>query len=122
MQNDAPLVSPGWYEAGEPGQQRWWSGVAWTDQVRASPYSEKWDRRGWGANPEVMVALAVIAFIVFLMLQFIVVNFLLSGDLLRGGFGFVITLGLPALAIIAIMSARIGFRRKALGRPAAGER
>lgn len=29
-------AQPGWYDAGVPGQQRWWDGVQWTPHVQAS--------------------------------------------------------------------------------------
>ena len=117
----SPAPAPGWYSAGVAGQERWWSGTEWTEYVRPTPYSEKWDRPGWGANPEVTVALAVLCVLMFLGFQLVVLSFLLNGDAVRGIGGFVVTLGFLALAVIAALSARIGFRRKRLGRPAAGE-
>jgi hypothetical protein len=116
-----PVLAPGWYNAGVVAQERWWSGTEWTGYVRPTPYSEKWDRPGWGANPEVMVALSVLCVVMFFGFQLVVLSFFWNGELVRGVFGFLVTLGFPTFAIIGFMSARIGFRRKSLGRPAAGE-
>ncbi|MFK4791656.1 DUF2510 domain-containing protein [Microbacterium sp. ZW T5_56] len=30
-------TQPGWYDAEQPGLQRWWDGTAWTEHVRAVP-------------------------------------------------------------------------------------
>lgn len=30
-------AQPGWYDAGQPGTQRWWDGAAWTENVRTVP-------------------------------------------------------------------------------------
>ena len=121
MDDQVPIVAPGWYDAGVASQQRWWNGVEWTAQVRPAPFSEKWDRPGWGAHPEAMVAIAVVSGVMFIGVQAIVLGLLFSGEYLRSFFGFVVSLGLPAFAVIAVISARIGFRRMREGRPAAGE-
>jgi hypothetical protein len=121
MTNPAPSVAPGWYDAGVAGQQRWWTGNEWSDLTRPAPYSEKWDRPGWGANPEVTVVLAILSGLLFFALQVIVLGFLVSGDVVRGVGGFLISLAAPIFCILGIMSARVGFRRRRLGRPAAGE-
>lgn len=121
MSNPPPALAPGWYDAGVPAQQRWWNGVEWTEHVRPTPYSEKWDRRGWGQNPEAMVAIAIACGVLFAGSLLIVLGFLLSGEYLGGIFAFLISLGLPTFAILAVISARIGFRRRRLSRPAEGE-
>jgi hypothetical protein len=121
MTNPTPSVAPGWYQAGIAGQQRWWTGTEWSEITRPTPYSEKWDRPGWGANPEVMVVLAALCGVLFIAVQIIVLGFLASGDIVRGLGGFLISLAAPTFSIVCVMSARIGFRRRRLGRPAAGE-
>jgi hypothetical protein len=121
MTNPTPSVPPGWYDAVVAGQQRWWTGNEWSDLTRPAPFSEKWDRPGWGANPEVMVVLAILCGVLFFALLANALWFLLSGELVRGVGSLLISLAAPTFSIICVMSARIGFRRQRLGRPAAGE-
>lgn len=43
---DSPTAAPGWYASDAPGQQRWWDGQEWTDQVSqvSQPQQETPDR------------------------------------------------------------------------------
>lgn len=34
---DPVQAPPGWYPSGVPGEERWWSGVDWTEHARPTP-------------------------------------------------------------------------------------
>ena len=102
-------VPPGWYASGVPGEERWWSGVEWTDFTRPIGGPKPKGIQPGGTVTGSIVGGSIAGAITLSIFGTALLAML--GNPLLGFGGFVVGLGAAALTTLAFYNAHLLTKR-----------